>query len=350
MATVNERLRDFSVARQIDVLRAASTETGPLLKILADADRELEGLLLRIRDPGSVTAQRLEAIRRSVRDAFDRQGKQIREELNPFVNELTRMEVEATAGSLERAVRGVVLDVATPRAQVAVAAMRATPFEGLPMRGWISRLNQNDFNRTWNMVVRGVTIGQSTEELTRSVVGTQRLRFKDGVRDVGRRGMKTLVRTASIHAASLGREAVWEANKALISGVLWVSTLDGGTSPICQSLDGKTFPPGEGPRPPIHFNCRSVVTPIVKGADELGLPRGTRASFDGQVPEDLTYNDWLGQRSAEFQDSVLGSTKGKLFRQGGLSLDRFVATSGRPLTIDELRLRAPAAFREAGLG
>ena len=349
MATVNERLRDFSVARQMDVLQAAQTETGPLLKILTDADRELERLLSRIRDPGSITAQRLGAIQQSIRDALDRQAGQVRAELNPFVNDLTRTEVEAAAGALERAVQGVGLDVATPRLQVAVAAMRKTPFEGATMRQWISRLNQNDFNRTWNAVVRGVTIGQSTDELVRSVVGTQRLRFKDGVREVGRRGMKTLVRTSAIHAATQGREAVWEANKDLIDEVLWVSTLDARTSPICQSLDGKTFPPGEGPRPPIHFNCRSVVTPVVKGADKLGLPRGTRAAFDGQVPEDLTYGDWLGRRSAAFQDDVLGPTRGKLFRGGGLKLDRFVANNGRPLTIDELRLRAPTAFREAGL-
>lgn len=349
MATVNERLRDFSVARQIDVLQTARGETAPLMRVLADADRELERLLARVRDPGSVTAKRLGAIRQSIRDALDRQAEGVRAGLNPAVNDIVRAEVDATAGALSRAVRTVGLDVATPRAQVAVAAMRTTPFEGMTLSQWTARFNQGDFNRTWNAVVRGVTIGQSTAEITRSVVGTQALRFKDGVREVSRRGMQTLVRTASIHAATRGREAVWEANRDLIDRLLWVSTLDGRTSPICRALDGDTFPVGEGPRPPIHLSCRSVVTPVVKGADELGLPRGMRASFDGQVPEDITYNDWLGQRSAAFQDKVLGPTRGKLFREGGLKLDRFVADNGSPLTLTDLRRRAPAAFKEAGL-
>ena len=349
MATVNERLRDFSVSRQIDVLRAARVPTGDVLAVLREADEAIAARLLRVRDPGSATGRRLEAIQSSIRDAIDRQADGVRAIVNPFADEIAQVEAEAAASALRRSVGPVGLDTATPRVQSVVAAMRRTPFEGLKLSEWTARFNQNDFQRTWSTIVRGVTIGQTNDEIVRAVVGSRGLRFKDGVREVSRRSARTLVRTSTIHAATQGREAVWEANSDLIDGVLWVSTLDGRTTPICQSLDGDTFPTGEGPRPPIHFNCRSAVTPIVKGADELGLPPATRASMDGQVPEDVTYQDWLGGRSAEFQDEVLGPTKGALFRRGGVKLDRFVDEGGKPLTIEDLRRRVPKAFTEAGL-
>lgn len=347
MATVNEALRDFSVARQIQVLRASRRETASLLRLYARADDEISARLLRIRDPSSVTGRRLLALRDAIRAALERQHEAVRAGLNPFLDDLAAAEAEAAAGALARPLVPIGLDVATPRSSAVVAAMRSRPFEGALLREWIQRLERSDVERTWGTILRGITIGDSTEEIVRATVGTRALRFKDGQREVSRRGVRVLVRTAAIHAATAGREAAWQDNADLLLGELYVSTLDGRTTPICQSLDGEVFPVGEGPMPPVHIQCRSTRTPVVKGAAELGA--GTRASLDGQVPEDLTYEDWLRRRSAAFQDEVLGPTKGKLFRDGGLSLDRFVNDAGQPMTVADLRRSAPAAFDEAGL-
>jgi len=94
--------------------------------------------------------------------------------------------------------------------------------------------------------------------------------------------------------------------------------------------------------------------PVVKSWRALGIPadeadEGTRASMDGQVPESVTYQDWLKGKPAAFQDDVLGPTKGKLFRDGGLALDRFVDRKGHELTLQELRQKEAAAFKKAGL-
>ncbi len=48
----------------------------------------------------------------------------------------------------------------------------------------------------------------------------------------------------------------------------------------------------------------------------------------GQVPAKTTYQDFLSRQPATFQDEVLGKTKGKLFRKGGMSLDKFVDRNG----------------------
>jgi len=42
-------------------------------------------------------------------------------------------------------------------------------------------------------------------------------------------------------------------------------------------------------------------------------------------------------------------TRGKLFRKGGLTLDKFVDHSGKLFTLDELRAAHGAAFKAAGV-
>jgi len=69
----------------------------------------------------------------------------------------------------------------------------------------------------------------------------------------------------------------------------------------------------------------------------------------GEVPAETTYQQFLSRQSAEFQDEVLGKTKGKLFRQGGVKLDQFVDRVGNELTIDELRNKIPTVFEKVGL-
>ena len=93
--------------------------------------------------------------------------------------------------------------------------------------------------------------------------------------------------------------------------------------------------------------------PVLKSWKELGidlqeLPTGTRASMDGQVPADLTYNKWLKGKPAAFQDDVLGPTRGKLFR-AGMPVDRFVNKAGDTLTLDDLRKRDAEFFKKAGI-
>jgi hypothetical protein len=69
----------------------------------------------------------------------------------------------------------------------------------------------------------------------------------------------------------------------------------------------------------------------------------------GRVPAATTYQDFLKRQPASFQDDVLGRTKGKLFRDGGLTVDQFVDRAGNELTLDQLAATKPEAFVKAGL-
>jgi Na+-transporting NADH:ubiquinone oxidoreductase subunit NqrA len=64
---------------------------------------------------------------------------------------------------------------------------------------------------------------------------------------------------------------------------------------------------------------------------------------------DVNYDRWLRRQPVAFQNDVLGVAKGKLFRQGGLTLDRFISRAGDELTLEQLREREFGAWENAGL-
>lgn len=106
----------------------------------------------------------------------------------------------------------------------------------------------------------------------------------------------------------------------------------------------------------IAHNCRSTVIPAVK--PEFSLFRGneTRASVGadgGGTSQAGSYYNWLRTQPAGFQNEVLGSTKGKLFRNAGLDSKEFrqlVSNNfDEPLTLAQIRLKEPEVFERAGL-
>jgi SPP1 gp7 family putative phage head morphogenesis protein len=184
--------------------------------------------------------------------------------------------------------------------------------------------------------------GLTTDQIVRTLRGTAAAKFTDGVLQRSRRSIEMTTRTALNHTANVAREEIYKRNSDIISGVRWVSTLDTRTSDICIALDGQVFVAGEGPRPPAHPNCRSCTTPITKSWKELGfnideLPPATRASMDGQVPATETYGSWLSRQSEATQNDVLGVGRAQLFRDGAVTVDKFVDDVGKPLTLAQLQ-------------
>lgn len=121
----------------------------------------------------------------------------------------------------------------------------------------------------------------------------------------------------------------------------------------CRSLDGQVFKFGKGPLPPLHIRCRSTV--VEELSDEYSwLSEGaTRSSAQGYQDAQLSYYDWLKTQTADYQDEVLGPTRGKLLRDGGLSSEKFSALqldrNFMPITLDEMKKRNPLAFKRAGI-
>ncbi|MCO6427259.1 hypothetical protein [Nitrosomonas communis] len=129
-------------------------------------------------------------------------------------------------------------------------------------------------------------------------------------------------------------------------------------SNLCRSLDSKIFPVGKAPMPPYHHLCRTTTSAVIDSRFSILDEDATRAARDEDgevisVDANETYYSWLKKQSKSFQDSVIGPTRGKLLREGGLSAERFaelnIGRNFEPLNLEAMRKLEPLAFERAGL-
>jgi len=358
MASVNERLLDFQVAQQIKWIRYGNREATEALKILNRVDAQLKEALLGVDlENLRFTEARAVALKAQVAELINATHARLAPVISESAREATVVAAEAEAAAFARTLPAG-LDVTTPNLGVLQTAATLKPFNGAVLGDWVNQLRENDLKRTWTTILDGITSGTTTDDIIRTLVGSRSLGYKDGVREVTRRGTEALVRTSINHATNTGRQMVWEANSDIIKGVRWVATLDTRTTPICQQRDGRVGPvtldpnwkvpdgslPLDPPmaRPPAHPNCRSTTVAVTKSWRELGfdmdeMPVGTRASMDGQVPGNLTYFDWLRRQSDDVQKDVLGPTRWRIWKEQGITPDRFINDKGRLLTLGQLK-------------
>jgi len=180
-------------------------------------------------------------------------------------------------------------------------------------------------------VQSGITAGSTNAQITSDVMGLVNTRT--------RAQAEAVVRTAANTTGSVARAEVYRQNADVLKGEEFSAVLDGRTTITCASLDGKIYQVGEGPQPPMHYNCRSVRVPVVDDRFAALREGATRASKDGPVSSQTTYNSWLKKQPDSFQSEVLGPERAQLFRSGGLSLDKFTDDAGKVYTLDELRAR-----------
>lgn len=260
-----------------------------------------------------------------------------------------------------------------------------------------------------NTIRQGYEEGQSLQQMMKRLIGTKANGYQDGlINNMGRNEADALIRTGANHFANRAREVAAEANADLIEGQIFLATFDNRTTLTCRHFGTlnkiyKIDDPKK-PKPPLHFRCRSVLSIVPIGFDPFD---GTRAAVGGQdtesaaegfakkedrlsarrdkadarraagesdvptVPTKPTYhgqrdagifnpgqidakttmNDWMKQQPDWFIESSLGKTRAKLFKEGGLSLDKFTDMNGRALTLKEMRAldEYDAAFRKAKL-
>lgn len=356
MASLNDELFDSTVAHQLDLLGYSNNVSRRMIALLNRTDADLFAQLmarLESMDGTSFTVERLEALLVSVRALNTQVYGELKQSLESDLQDLVNYETSYQESQF-KAVLPVQVSVATVSADQVYAAAMARPFQGKLLSEWASKIEADRMTRIRDTIRIGYIENQTIPQMVQRLRGTRALKYTDGLINIDRRVAEAIVRTAVSHTANYAQESFFERNSELIKGIRLVETLDHRTCTQCMSLDGKVYPLNSGPRPPHHIGCRGTAVPVIKSWRELGInaddmPASTRASMNGQVPSDMTYQQFLENRPASFQDEVLGKTKGKLFRDGGLTVDRFVDRNGREYTLDELRQRDRAAFERAGL-
>lgn len=390
--TANEKFLDALIRHQIYLMRFSGQVRNSMLAMLNASEQELAavirtmGVFHGMQTAGDI--KKLHTLIEELSEARNGAWTLASRYVTGQMNDLAKAEVGNMA-SIVMTVSPTVLSPTVPTLAGLRSIVKDDPFEGRTLSQWLTREQSNDRARIANAVRAGIMLNEDEGAILRRVIGTRNLMGRDAATQITRDGLDAIVRTAVAHVANRSRARFLAENSDLFSVEQFVATLDSATTPVCRANDKKKFKIGEGPQPPLHMRCRSLrvaalnadfivgrpAKPVTERmllreyGDKYGvagvttrdsLPRGHKSAFDafartrtrelvGQVPGSTSYQEWLSRQSVTFQNDVLGPTRGKLFRGGGLTLDRFVNRNGDELTLKELRSRHKDAFVAAGL-
>jgi len=351
----NKHLLDIATRHQVYLERLKSSQ----VKNFDASLRKLEKAILQVVNSlkvdtlNELTKAKLKEVLVQLRGAQTQVMLDAVDKLMPELEKIAGYEAEFEAKSFGEV--GVEVAITYVPAKKAFAAAMGQPLSatGQMLDSFVKDWSASEVEAVNNLVAKGYADGWTNQQLVQAVRGTKKMKYADGlVAKIGR-DADAVVRTAIQHVASSARMQTWAANSDIVKGYRWVSTLDGKTTQVCRSLDGKVFELGKGPRPPIHIRCRSTTVAELDDKFDFLDAGATRSSKDGYVDGDLTYYEWLKTQPEAFQDSVLGPARGKLLRDGGLTAKEFARLNlGRnfePLTLEKMQELEPVAFQRAGL-
>jgi SPP1 gp7 family putative phage head morphogenesis protein len=358
--SVNDRIADRERINVVDLLRYDTTLRRRAIGALRAIERNLVSrlVLADISGEGGPTAWRrnqmrelLVETRKVIATGYDDWSNELQDEMMG----LAEVEALRTANVVNAEIGVVAL-----RPKITDAMLRSivsdTLIEGAPSREWWGRQAGDLQERFTRQMREGLVAGETNAELIRRVRGTRAEGFNDGIMQTSRRQAEALVRSSVMAVANEASMRVYDANDDVVSALVHVSTLDSRTTPICVARSGKRWKVGSHEpighslpfrRPPVHWRCRSTLVPQLKPLRELGIdadeiPEGTRASIDGQVPGDISFDAWLKGKPVAFQNQLLGVGKAELWRRGRIGLNDLIDQSDRPRTLAELRALANA--------
>ena len=337
--SANDYIKDRATRHNVFVQRFAGGEVKRLQPLLANMSEDINRRLLLAGD--AMTLQRLEVLLAEVNGVIAEAAESMQSQLLLSLGEFAEYEAGFTARLMEQA---SVSQWIVPAAEEIAAAVSTSSMELVAgktvkritvdsMVADFATANQAQISQA---IRAGFIEGQTGQEVAKTVQALTDTRT--------RAQAEAFVRTSTNHMASEARKLVMDANSELILHEEWVSVLDGRTTLICGSLDGRVFPVGDGIYPPAHFGCRSdriaVLKPVFakKGLD------GDRKTEKGEVHAKSTYGGWLRKQPKEFQNEALGAERAELFRNKGLSIDKFTDERGRAYSLNELKLLEPLAF------
>lgn len=326
------------ISHQVWLQRNASHEVNELAPFIQQMRDEVRAAVLGFGDD-SRTRQRLEKMLGDLDDILSGITDDWESKLTADMQELAQYEADWTVRTLSS---NVSAEFTTPAPEQVWSAIKFNPLalsdRPVDFVSLLSSWSEVETARLINGVKSGFVQGKTTRQIVKEVVGA------GGLADVSQRNAATVVRTALNHVSTAAREQVYAKNSDIVEKYEWVSTLDSRTSTICRSRDGQKYIVGKGPLPPAHPNCRSSTAPVISSDYDfldVGAKRAAKGAEGGtQVDASTSYYDFLKQQPAWFQDEALGPTRGKIFRNSGISAEEFRTISvdgfGNPLTLKQM--------------
>ena len=353
---IPKNLFDYLVHEQISSGRYASQQVASIVSLLNQADKDIIAKIQAHGKNGTFTAYRLKSllkeIKQTIDDAYWEMEKQLHEEMGGYA-----LHVAETTTAMFAAQIPVKFSFVGLSDEQLAAIIDKTPIsvgkdKKLLLEEIFQSIAAGKEEAIRGALRLGMVEGESVPEMVRRLIGTKANRYTDGIMESSRRAAEAIVRTTVIHTGNQATQQTYLNNADVLKGWIYVATLDSRTCPVCFSDSGKTFPLKSGPVPPRHINCRCFSAPQIKTWKELGidmeeLPPSYRASKNGPVKSDISFDDWLRGQDTATQVELLGKTRAKLFADGGLKLDKLTDASGKLYTLDTLKQTQKAAFDKA---
>lgn len=265
---------------------------------------------------------------------------------------------------------------------------------GKTLNQWFQNIAESDFSRLQSFIQNGFSSGMTIQEMISGIIGTAERNYRDGIFNTTRNEAENITRTVCNGIANSAKLAFYQANDDVIIGVEILSTLDGRTCPVCASLDRKRYKLGEShPSLPLHNRCRCVLLPVTPASDFADEQRPmanadfmaeAKRNYSAKYPDknfdDLatsTKKKYYYRAMREFENRTgkpaytqsdgavsfreyftenmteqqrkdwLGPERYKLWKQGKLSLDKFIPPyPQKRLTVKELKKLDQESFRK----
>ena len=191
--------------------------------------------------------------------------------------------------------------------------------EGRTAEQWWRRLESQTKLKTQRLLDEGLTKRLSADEIKQQI---NELVVRPAMRQA-----EALTRTVASNLGTAAQFETAEANPHLTRGYRLLFTFDRRTSLICLAWSRKSkdkiypYAP-DSPRPPMHWNCRTLIQPVLIGReDETQIEAG----------------DWLTKQPEKTQDAILGPKRAEMFRKGRLQLDQLIRSDNSIATLAEVR-------------
>jgi SPP1 gp7 family putative phage head morphogenesis protein len=379
-------IADSIIARTVDLTIFSNTEIRrriiPVLQLLRDdLVEQINVMEISGKLEGAEKGIRLRALYEATTQSIKLAYAKLKDRSAVLLSEVAEMESAASAVDINRALQ---VDLVAPGLSTqmleTLVKSKDSLILGAPANEWWSRQELQLKNAFMDQVRQGVLQSQSTGDIVRRVRGLSTGRsttitlksgekrriyeFTGGVMDVSTRNAVALVRTSVHSVANATRVEMYKKNDDLIKGYQFLATLDGRTTKICMAHSGGSWDMEGNPlngtklrfpgHPPLHYNCRSTLIPLMKSWEELAGPgseisqtklqkldkeltSSTQSSMDGQVAEDLNYEQWLKTKPEEFQRETLGEGRFDLWKSGKIGLAQLIDRNGETLTLAELK-------------
>jgi SPP1 gp7 family putative phage head morphogenesis protein len=341
----SSQLKDIYLRHGINLTRYSNHQARKLLDILDTANIQIRGIVYKTKGVETKEHYRMVAseIKRVTKDLIEKLDRQLELDFKDLAEEESRF--------VENAMRkvGVTADFNLPApAKIwsaasfgsytnTVSRMYPNRQQGVTFEQYINKFGNDVFNTWDNQVRAGYMFGLTAKQIARNVLGSMNTENMEvGQIQKLRKSLEMNTRTMVSHLAETARTETYRKNSSLFSGYRYIGTLDSRTCLVCGELDGKAFEGSkqpEEPHLPQHFSCRCLWLPEIKGMEGFD-DDDTRASVDGPVSANMTYEEWLEKQPPEVQKDILGFSRYALYKDG-MPITSFVA-DGQKLNLQDL--------------